>query len=176
MSRVTVLGGGGWAIALAKVLCENGNDVTIGGRGTEEAYARNTDFNPHAIALYYDKNNMIIETKDFDLNAETPMEGYVSRSVFDQIMDGKNISPNVTGSYVYFNNDIKTTLNNISYFSYKDATIMHDLVLIGKEEAKEKGIVKIALFLVNGVIEEDSIPKLTYGIGEGRVMEIRGEE
>ena len=53
---------------------------------------------------------------------------------------------------------------------------MHDLVLIGKEEAKEKGIVKIALFLVNGEIEEDSIPKLTYGIGEGRVMEIRGEE
>ena len=29
MSKVTVLGGGGWAIALAKVLCENGNDVTI---------------------------------------------------------------------------------------------------------------------------------------------------
>ncbi len=29
MSKVTVLGGGGWAIALAKVLCENGHDVTI---------------------------------------------------------------------------------------------------------------------------------------------------
>ena len=29
MSKVTVLGGGGWAIALAMVLCENGNDVTI---------------------------------------------------------------------------------------------------------------------------------------------------
>ena len=29
MSKVAVLGGGGWAIALAKVLCENGNDVTI---------------------------------------------------------------------------------------------------------------------------------------------------
>ena len=29
MSKVTVLGGGGWAIALAKVLYENGNDVTI---------------------------------------------------------------------------------------------------------------------------------------------------
>ena len=29
MSKVTVLGGGGWAIALAKVLFENGNDVTI---------------------------------------------------------------------------------------------------------------------------------------------------
>lgn len=29
MSKVTVLGGGGWAIALAKVLDENGNNVTI---------------------------------------------------------------------------------------------------------------------------------------------------
>ena len=29
MSKVTVLGGGGWAIALAKVLYENGNDITI---------------------------------------------------------------------------------------------------------------------------------------------------
>lgn len=29
MAKVTVLGGGGWAIALAKVLNENGNDVTI---------------------------------------------------------------------------------------------------------------------------------------------------
>lgn len=29
MAKVTVLGGGGWAIALAKVLCENNNEVTI---------------------------------------------------------------------------------------------------------------------------------------------------
>ena len=29
MAKVTVLGGGGWAIALAKVLNENGNDVTL---------------------------------------------------------------------------------------------------------------------------------------------------
>lgn len=29
MAKVTVLGGGGWAIALAKVLHENGNDVTL---------------------------------------------------------------------------------------------------------------------------------------------------
>ena len=29
MAKVAVLGGGGWAIALAKVLYENGNDVTL---------------------------------------------------------------------------------------------------------------------------------------------------
>ena len=29
MSKVTVLGGGGWAIALAKVLYENGHRVTL---------------------------------------------------------------------------------------------------------------------------------------------------
>ena len=29
MSKVTVLGGGGWAIALAKVLNENGHNATL---------------------------------------------------------------------------------------------------------------------------------------------------
>ena len=29
MSKVTVLGGGGWAIALAKILYGNGHNVTI---------------------------------------------------------------------------------------------------------------------------------------------------
>ena len=53
---------------------------------------------------------------------------------------------------------------------------MHELVLIGKEEAKDKGIVKIALFLVNGEVEEDDIPELTFGTGEGVVLEVRGNE
>ena len=53
---------------------------------------------------------------------------------------------------------------------------MHDLVLIGKDEAREKGIRKIGIFLVNGEIEKDSIPALTYGVGEGRIMEIHGGE
>ena len=52
---------------------------------------------------------------------------------------------------------------------------MHDIVLIRKEDVEEKGIAKIGIFLVNGEIEKDEIPELTYGIGEGRIMEIRGE-
>ena len=43
MSKVTVLGGGGWAIALAKVLCENGNDVTIWSAVDREVEALSND-------------------------------------------------------------------------------------------------------------------------------------
>lgn len=43
MAKVTVLGGGGWAIALAKVLYENGNDVTIWSALPREVDALTTD-------------------------------------------------------------------------------------------------------------------------------------
>ncbi len=43
MSKVTVLGGGGWAIALAKVLAENGNDVTIWSAVDREVEALSKD-------------------------------------------------------------------------------------------------------------------------------------
>lgn len=43
MSKVTVLGGGGWAIALAKVLFENGNDVTIWSKLEREVNSLNND-------------------------------------------------------------------------------------------------------------------------------------
>lgn len=43
MTKVTVLGGGGWAIALAKVLCENGHDVTIWSAVEREVEALSKD-------------------------------------------------------------------------------------------------------------------------------------
>ena len=43
MAKVTVLGGGGWAIALAMVLCENGNDVTIWSAVDREVEALSKD-------------------------------------------------------------------------------------------------------------------------------------
>ena len=43
MSKVAVLGGGGWAIALAKVLCENGQDVTIWSAVEREVEALSND-------------------------------------------------------------------------------------------------------------------------------------
>ncbi|MCR5703077.1 MAG: NAD(P)-dependent glycerol-3-phosphate dehydrogenase [Eubacterium sp.] len=43
MTKVTVLGGGGWAIALAKVLFENGNEVTIWSKLEREVEALKTD-------------------------------------------------------------------------------------------------------------------------------------
>lgn len=43
MAKVTVLGGGGWAIALAKVLYENNNDVTLWSFLQSEVDALNTE-------------------------------------------------------------------------------------------------------------------------------------
>ena len=43
MAKATVLGGGGWAIALAKVLFENGHDVTIWSALQREVDALNND-------------------------------------------------------------------------------------------------------------------------------------
>ncbi len=43
MSKVTVLGGGGWAIALAKVLFENKNQVTIWSKLEKEVQALNNE-------------------------------------------------------------------------------------------------------------------------------------
>ena len=142
----------------------------------ETGYARNKDFDPHAVALFYDENNMIVETKVFDLNEEVEAAGFVKKDVFNAVYSALNLSEELDKDYIFFRDQLQTPIKNIEYFEHHiDGTIMHDIVLISKAEAQEKGIKKIALFLVNGEIEENSIPELTYGIGEGRIMEIRGE-
>ena len=67
-------------------------------------------------------------------------------------------------------------MEDIEYFEgHLEDTLMHDMVLISKDEVQEKGITKITLFLVNGEVEEDNIPELTFGTGEGIVLQIRQE-
>lgn len=144
-----------------------------------DAHRRNKEFNPHAVALYYDENDEIIFTRDFDLNAEIYKGGIISKDSFDELYGNATISGDTTvmnRDYVRIDRYDAPLIKYIEYFTGNlDESIMHNLVLISKDEVEENHIKKIALFLVNGEIEDDDIPELTYGLGEGRIMEIRGE-
>lgn len=154
----------------------NNNKITLSDHSNVDVYERNIDFNPHALALFYDKNDMVVETRDFDLNVAITEEGYIRKSDFDSRYSNFAVTGEVK-DYIFFGVDNRIRIDEIEYFKENlNLSIMHDLVLIGKDEAKNKGIVKIALFLVNGEVKENNIPALTYGTGEGKIMEIRGDE
>ena len=160
----------------------NSNTLTLTDGCPDRAYKRNKDFNPHAIALFYDENGEIVLTKDFDLNAEVKMSGFVKNDVFTSVyttVGTDDSAVTVTKDYMYLGHTkfFMPFIKDIEYFErHLDATIMHEMVLISKDEAQEKGIKKIALFIVNGEVEENNIPALTYGVGEGKVLEIRDGE
>ena len=153
------------------------NDLNLEDYGQFDVYARNKNFTPYAIALFYDEDGMIVETKSIDLNAETLQGGFITKSVFNQKYGNYNVIGNINDNYVFFDANSRVPfMSDVDYFDqHLNETIMHDIVLIGKDEVQEKNIKKIALFLVNGEMEEDDIPSLTYGIGEGLILEIRGE-
>lgn len=153
------------------------NSITVGDSYRESGYKRNADFNPHAIALFYDQNDMIVGTKDIDLNAEIDGEGFVKKSVFNNVFSSYQVNKTIDRDYVFFDFDHQTRIKSLEYFgNHKDDLIMHNVVIISKAEVEEKNIKKIGLFLVNGKPEENSIPALTYGMGQGRIMEIHGGE
>ena len=141
---------------------------------SETAYERNKNFTPYALALFYDNKDMIVGTKVFNLNEDINDEGYVTAEHFNDYFGNRTLNTVVTSGYIRFDNSHRIPINKLDYFNFIDnAAIMHPIVLISKDEAETKNIKKIALFLVNGEIEENEIPSLTYGIGEGKVLEIR---
>ena len=157
------------------VVTDMTNDsLTLENEDHWEAYLRNADFNPHAIALFYDENDMIVGHKDFDLNNEIDMEGFVSKNVFDSKFSSMQLNiQSMDRDYVHFDNAHPTRISNLKYFGpYTEETVMHDIVLIPKDEAQAQGIKKIGLFLVNGETTSTDVPALTYGLGQGRIMEI----
>ena len=140
----------------------------------ERGYERNKNFTPYALALFYDNKDMIVGTKVFNLNEDINDEGYVTVEHFNDYFSDRALNTVVTYGYIRFDNSHRIPINKLDYFNFIDnAAIMHPIVLISKDEADAKNIKKIALFLVNGEIEENEIPSLTYGIGEGKVLEIR---
>ena len=166
----------------------NDNEVNLISGSPRNFYKRNKNFTPHAIALFYNNDDMIVKTKDFNLNDTVLMGGLMSKETFNELYGGRtinyNIGPNnsvvldsIDKDYVFTSINNRIPIKYIEYFdTYLSESIMHDLVLISKAEARELGIVKIALFLVNGEVEEEDIPALTFGTGEGKVMYIREED
>ena len=158
---------------LYRVSSMTSNSIDLEDEDHWGAYLRNEDFNPHAIALFYDANDMIVGHKDFDLNSEIDMEGFVSKSVFNNVFGSYQLNKTMNKNYVHFDHDHPTRISNLKYFGpYIDETVMHDIVLVSKEEVQQKGIKKIGLFLVNGETTSTDVPALTYGMGQGRLMEI----
>ena len=153
----------------------DGNSITVDDSYPESGYKRNKDFNPHAIALFYDVNDMIVGTKDIDLNDEIYGEGFVKKSVFNDVYGSYQVNKTIDRDYVMFDFEHQTRIKNLEYFgNHKDDLIMHNIVIISKDKVQEKNIKKIGIFLVNGEIEEDNIPSLTYGMGQGKIMMING--
>ena len=155
----------------------NENDIHLSDwNQPERAYKRNKDFTPYAIALFYDQNEMIVGTKVFNLNEEIDDEGYMTKANFNSSFEGYNLNTAVNKNYIRFGNDTRIPISKLDYFNFIDnAAIMHEIVLISKDEAEENNIKKVALFLVNGEVKEDEVPSLTYGIGEGKVLQIHEE-
>lgn len=152
------------------------------GPSQDPIYRRNTDFNPHAIALFYDENEEIVLTKDFDLNSEVYYEGFVDKNTFNELYANVNITDEngdpitMDKDYIMLGRYNMQLIKNISYFFRNlDGTIMHEIILISKEEVNDMHIKKVALFLINGELGDGNIPELTYGLGEGKTFEIRGE-
>ena len=143
----------------------------------ERAFERNKDFTPHVLALFYDNNDMIVDTKTFDLNEDILDEGYQTAETFNNVFGTFTLNTPVNKDYIRFDNSHRIPIKDLDYFNGIDnASIMHPIVLIGKDEAEEKNVEKIALFLINGEIEENEIPSLTYGTGEGKIVQIRHED
>ena len=151
------------------------DSIEVSESNPESGYKRNEDFNPHAIALFYDENGVIVGTKDIDLNAEIDADGFVKKSVFNDVYSKYTINKTIDKDYVMFDHDHPTQIKNLEYFGHHtEETIMHDIVIVSKKDVEDLGIKKIGLFLVNGEIDPNNMPALTYGIGKGRLMEIFG--
>ena len=152
--------------------------VELANGGPTSVWPRNKDFKPHAVALFYDEDGMIIDTKVFDLNEDVLNDGLITVDKFNELYGNleKNID-NLTYEYIKMNRDLPMVkMKDIEYFEgHNDSTFFHSVVLISKDEAQEKGIKKIALFLVNDEVTDEDIPKLDFGTGEGVVLEIRDD-
>ena len=166
------------SIMVVDNLDETNHTIDLNNWGqNERAYARNKNFTPNVLALFYDNTDMIVDIKTFNLNHDVVESGYIAKANFNTIYGGYTLNTEVNKDFVRFGYDTRVPIENLDYFDNIDnASIMHQIVLIDTNDAKDLNVRKIALFLINGEIEENAIPSLTYGIGEGRVFQIHYNE
>lgn len=144
----------------------------------EVAYLRNKNFTPNVLALFYDDTDMIVATRTFDLNHDVPASGFITRENFLNQYNGYTFNMEVNKDYIRVDHNIgELPIEKLDYFDHIDnAAIMHYIVLMDTEEARDLNVQRVAIFLINGEIEENAIPSLTYGTNEGRVFQLRHEE
>ncbi len=101
MTKVTVLGGGGWAIALAKVLCENGHDVTLWSALEREVEALSTHREnkiglpgiiiPDEIKITSDLDKAVKDSKMIVMAVASSFVRSTSRNLKQYVSDGQII-------------------------------------------------------------------------------------
>ena len=152
-----------------------------------KVYARNEEFNPWAVAIFY-HDDTVVATKSIDLSEEVKVEGFSEDIIENSQVNG--IAKDFGGTLITnYNSDdynifgyglgYKKPIGRIKYFDenvYKNANINQTLILASKKDILDNNINRIALFLTNGELKPDSnnFPELTYGVGEGKVFEIDG--
>lgn len=148
-------------------------------------YEKNPDFNPWAVAVFY-SGDMVVATKSFNLGELVKTEGYNSTAIPNSSVNGvlKDLSNQFitdydSTAYEYFGRGLgyQLSMNDIEYFGIDDYYGGHfetTLLLATKDDLTNNNVTRIALFLTNGELKPDekTFPKLTYGVGEGKIYEI----
>ena len=150
----------------------------------ERVYVRNEDFNPWAVAIFY-HDDEVVTTKSFNLGELTKIEGYSLEAIPNSEVNnkakdnGELITNYDSNNYNVFGYGLgyEISVNKIKYFSrgsYENGNLNYTLILASKKEIEDNNINRIALFLTNGELKADekNFPKLTYGVGEGKIFEV----
>lgn len=154
-------------------------------RTNQTVYARNEEFNPWAVAIFY-HDDMVVTTRSFNLGELVKTEGITRDTIENDMINGiakdwggQTITDYNSADYTYFGYGLgyEKSINSIKYFNendYERGTINYTLILASKEEIIDNDITRIALFLTNGELksDEENFPELTYGVGEGKVFEV----
>ena len=158
MSKITVLGGGGWAIALAKVLSENGHDVTIWSAVDREVESLSKDREnkvslpgiiiPENIKV---SNNLAASVEDVDVIVMAVASSFVrstAKSLKGLIKDGQIIVDVAKGIE-------DETFNTMTEIIEEELPMANAMVLSGPSHAEEVGR-QIPTSFVIGANDESS--------------------
>ena len=152
-------------------------------------YARNEEFNPWAVAIFYSED-IVMFTRSFDLGNAVKVTGFTNETISDDMVNGQakrqigdefvtvNDYDNTQYQIFGYGHSFEKPIGTIKYFKESDYNdpngIDYQIRLATKKELESNGITKVALFLTNGELKPDdeNFPELTYGVGEGKIFVI----